>query len=126
MWHWFWVENYGGQPLGFPVHLDLPWTLSWQEQVSTTSMDCDEAACVTRHAVTTSHREDHSAHYVDTVEVRLTLTPAEFDWDFGDGRSGSQAPPFDPVTGLSRAYTDPYTPSPVQWFYNFDSRNFVD
>jgi hypothetical protein len=123
--NWFWVKNYGGQPLVFPLHLDLPWTLYWQEQVWTTSMECNDASCLTRHAVTTSHLEDHSANYVDTINVSVTLTSAEFDWDFGDGRDGSQPAPFDSITGLGRAYTDAYTPSPVAWTYQVDSRKFV-
>ena len=32
--HWFWANNYRGEPLVFPLHLDLPWTPYWQEQVS--------------------------------------------------------------------------------------------
>src|SRR5262249_34744022 len=111
--------------LVFPLHLDLPWTLYWQERVWTLSMECVDAACLTRHAVTTSHLEDHSADYVDTIDVRVTLTPADFEWNFGDGRPGSNPTPYDPITGLGRAYTDPYTPSPVFWTYEFDSRNFV-
>ncbi len=122
--HWFWVNNYRGEPLVFPLHLELPWTLYWQEQVWTTSMACDDTTCVTRHAVMSSHLEDHSANYVDTIDDSVTLTSAEFDWDFGDRTKGSAPPPFDSVTGLGRAYTDPYTPSPVKWFYTFDSRNF--
>jgi hypothetical protein len=42
-------------------------TLYWQEQVWHTFVQCDDASCVTRHAVTTSHLEDHSANYVDTI-----------------------------------------------------------
>ena len=125
MWHWFWVNNYQGQPLDFPLHLDLPWTLYWQEQVWHTSMQCDDATCLTRHAVTTSHLEDHSANYDDTIDLGVTLTSSEWDWDFGDGSAAAKAAPLDPTTGLGRAYTDPYTPSPVQWFYNFDSRDFA-
>jgi len=123
--NWFWVNNYQGQPLVFPLHLDLPWTLYWQEQVWETSMQCDDATCATRHAVTTSHFEDHSANYVDTVDASVTLTSATFDWDFGDGRVGSKPPAFDSITGLGRAYTDPYTPSPVAWTYQMDSRHFI-
>jgi hypothetical protein len=125
MWHWFWVNNYRGEPLAFPLHSDLPWTLYWQERVWTTSMQCDDATCLTRHAVTTSHLEDHSANYVDAIDVSVTLTPVEFVWDFGDGSKGSKPPPYNPVTGLGRAYTDAYTESPVKWFYEFDSRNVV-
>jgi len=123
--NWFWVNNYRGEALVFPLHLDLPWTLYWQVQVWETSMQCDDATCTTRHAVTTSHLEDHSANYIDTIDVSVTLTSAEFDWDFGDGRLGSKPPAFDSITGLGRAYTDPYTPSPVAWTYQFDSRNVV-
>src|SRR5579859_1509732 len=125
MSHWFWVNNYQGQPLVFPLHLDLPWTLYWQEQVWETTMECVDSGCLTRHAVTTSHLEDHSANYVDTVDLGVTLTSSEWEWDFGDGIAGSKPPPFEPTTGIGRAYTDPYTPSPVKWFYNFDSRDFV-
>lgn len=124
IWHWFWVKNYQGEPLVFPLHLELPWTLSWQERLVDTFMECDDDTCQTRHAVTTSHLEDHSTSYVDTIDVSVTLTPAEFHWDFGDGARGSEQP-FDPVTGLGRVYTDPYTESPVKWFYEFDSRDFV-
>ena len=123
--NWFWVNNYRGEALVFPLHLDLPWALYWQVQVWETSMQCDDATCATRHAVTTSHLEDHSANYIDTIDVSVTLTSAEFDWDFGDGRLGSKPPAFDSITGLGRAYTDPYTPSPVAWTYQFDSRNVV-
>jgi len=125
MEHWFWIENYRAQPLIFPLHLDLPWTLSWQERVWTISMECADPGCLTRQAVTTSRLEDHSADYVDTIDVSVTLTPADFEWDFGDGRPGSNPAPYDPITGLGRAYTDPYTASPVYWTYEFDSRHFV-
>jgi hypothetical protein len=125
--HWFWIKNYGGEPLVFPLHLDLPWTLYWQEQVWTTSMECDDAACLKRSAVTTSRLEDHSADYVDTVDLSVTLTPAELDWDYGDGRQQNPQP-FDPVTGLGNAYVrgcGESDCSPVRWFYEFDSRDFI-
>jgi hypothetical protein len=102
--HWFWVNNYKGEPLVFPLHLDLPWTLFWQEQVATVSMECDDATCLTRHAVTTTRLEDHSASYVDTIDTSVTLTSADFNWDFGDGTKGSKPPPYDSVTGLGRGY----------------------
>src|SRR5207253_10747907 len=86
LYHWFWVQNYQGQPLVFTLHLELPWTLFWQEEVTDITMECDDASCVTRHAQMSSHLEDHSADYVDTVDVQITLTPAEFDWDYGDRR----------------------------------------
>jgi len=122
--HWFWVNNYRGEPLVFPLHLELPWTLYWQEEVSTVSMECVDLACTSRRAVTRTYLEDRSANYVDTIDSTVTLSSAEFEWDFGDGTSGSKPPPFDSLTGLGRSYTDPYTPSPVTWFYRFDSRNF--
>jgi hypothetical protein len=122
--HWFWIDNYRSQPLVFPLHLNLPWTLSWQERVWITSMECDNVACLTRHAVTTSHLEDHSAGYVDVIDAQVTLTPAQFEWDYGDGRQ-QHPEPFDPVTGLGRSYPDSRAPSPVTWMYEFDSRDFV-
>jgi hypothetical protein len=124
MEHWFWINNYQSQPLVFPLHLELPWTVYWQEQIWTTSMECDDTACLTRHAVTTSHLEDHSADFVDVIDEEVTLTPARFDWDYGDGRQDGPKP-FDPITGLGLSYPDTRTASPVSWFYEFDSRDFV-
>ena len=132
MFHFFWVKNYNGNPLVFPLHLDLPWTLYWQERITTISMECDDATCVTRHVVTTSHLEDHSANYVDTIDESVTLTPARYDWNFGDGSKGSQPPSYDPMTGLGQPYvrgcaaaSNPPDCSPVKWFYEFDSRDFI-
>jgi len=129
MQHWFWVNNYGGEQLVFPIHLELPWTLYWQEQVWTTSMECDDSTCLTRHAASSSHLEDHSADYTDTIDDTVTLTPAQFDWNFGDGRQ-PRIEPLDPVTGLGQPYvrgcgTGPPDCSPVKWFYEFDSRDFI-
>jgi hypothetical protein len=60
----------------------------------------------------------------DSVTVVVTLTPSNYTWDFGDGRKGSNRR-FAPSEGLGRAYTDPRTPSPVRWSYEFDSRDFA-
>jgi hypothetical protein len=60
----------------------------------------------------------------DSVTVNVRLTPTKYTWNFGDGRTGS-VQSYTPDTGLGRAYTDATHASPVQWSYEFDSRDFA-
>src|SRR5947209_6268345 len=62
----------------------------------------------------------------DNAVVRET--PTLYDWDFGDGRTANDGHPstFATNTGLGRAYTDPYSPSPVLHKYVLSSLKFVD
>lgn len=123
---WFWIQGYQNAPLVPSLHLDLPWTLSWDQDVThseTTACPTDddpEKTCTSSVTVTEHSNEPH----LDQIDVTVTFTPATYTWDFGDGRKGSHLS-FDPATGVGRAYTDPYTPSPVAWSYESDSRDFV-
>jgi hypothetical protein len=66
----------------------------------------------------------HQAAHLDTLDVTLDFHPVTYAWDFGDGRPGSQTP-FDAQDGIGTPYTNPNTPSPVAWNYQWDSRDFV-
>jgi hypothetical protein len=59
----------------------------------------------------------------DSVTVNVRLTPTKYTWNFGDGRTGS-IQSYPPDKGLGRAYTDALHASPVEWSYEFDSRDF--
>src|SRR5438477_431972 len=58
------------------------------------------------------------------VSVAGRLTPTSYTWNFGDGRTGSVRS-YAPEEGLGRPYTDAVHASPVQWSYEFDSRDFA-
>jgi hypothetical protein len=59
----------------------------------------------------------------DSVTVDVRLTPSNYTWNFGDHRSGS-VQSYSADKGLGRSYTDAVHASPVQWSYEFDSREF--
>jgi hypothetical protein len=119
---WFWLDGYQNQVLTPRLHLDLPWTLFYTVDVTTTSTgpcaDNPLKACTTSE----THPEDHQESHLDTVDVTLTFTPASYTWDFGDGRAGSQRT-FPAQMGIGRSYTATRAASPVAWTYQFDSRD---
>jgi hypothetical protein len=59
----------------------------------------------------------------DSVTVNVRLTPTNYTWNFGDGRGGS-VQSYPPDKGRGTAYTNALDASPVQWSYEFDSRDF--
>src|SRR6266542_3148398 len=97
---WFWVAGYDGQVV----------THSKTQHASHT-----ECRLVT--GVPDCHTVD------DSVTVNVRLTPTRYTWNFGDGRTGS-IQSYTPDEGLGRPYTDAVHASPVQWSYEFDSRDF--
>ena len=97
---WFWVAGYDGAPI----------THSKTQHASHTE-------CRLLAGVPDCHTVD------DSVTVTVRLTPTSYTWNFGDGRTGSiQSYPSD--KGLGRPYTHAVHASPVQWTYEFDSRDF--
>jgi hypothetical protein len=119
---WFWLSGYANQVLTPSLHLDLPWTLYYTVDVTTTHTGpCADNAL---QSCTTSetHPEDHQEAHLDTVDVTLTFTPATYAWDFGDGRAGSHKT-FPAQLGIGKSYTDAQAASPVAWTYQIDSRD---
>jgi hypothetical protein len=57
------------------------------------------------------------------MTVDAQVGPTSYEWVFGDGRPRSRRAYPNPA-GLGRAYTDPRTPSPVAWSYEFSSFGF--
>jgi hypothetical protein len=103
---WFWIRNYGGQ------------TLTNSGTISETHQEC--------RAVTdgiTTALECHNVTNSITVDTRAG--PTSYEWTFGDGRADSDQTYPNPK-GLGRAYTDPGTPSPVAWKYEFSSFGYPD
>jgi hypothetical protein len=98
---WFWVQGYDGQVI----------THSKTQHASHTE-------CRLLNGVPDCRTVD------DSVTVTVHLKPVSYTWDFGDGRAGSRRT-FSPSVGLGRPYTDPLHESPVNWSYEFDSRDFV-
>lgn len=98
---WFWVAGYDGAPI----------THSKTQHASHTE-------CRLLAGVPNCRTVD------DSVTVNVRLTPTRYTWNFGDGRTGS-VQSYTPDKGLGRAYTDATTASPVQWSYEFDSRDFA-
>jgi hypothetical protein len=119
---WYWLSGYSNQVLTPSLHLDLPWTLYYTVDVTTTSTgpcaDNPLRFCTTSE----THPEDHQEQHLDTVDVTLTFTPATYAWDFGDGLPGSRQM-FPAQVGIGRSYTDTRSASPVAWTYQFDSRD---
>jgi hypothetical protein len=97
---WFWVAGYSGEPI----------TYSKTQHASHTE-------CRLLAGVPDCHTVD------DSVTVNVRLTPTSYAWNFGDGRTGS-IQSYPPENGLGRPYTDAVHASPVQWSYEFDSRDF--
>lgn len=98
---WFWIQGYDGRVI----------THSKTQHASHTE-------CRLLNGVPDCHSVD------DSVTVDVRLTPTNYKWDFGDGRSGS-VQTYSPDKGLGRPYTDAVQASPVQWSYEFDSRDFA-
>jgi hypothetical protein len=98
---WFWIQNYAGQ------------VLTNSGTISETHAECRRVS----DGVATG-LECHNVTNSMTVEARVG--PTAYEWNFGDGQPHSDKMYPNPV-GLGRAYTDPYTPSPVAWSYQFDN-----
>jgi hypothetical protein len=98
---WFWIANYSGQ------------VLTNSGTISETHREC--------RSVTAGLVRGLECHDVtNTMTVDARVGPTNYEWNFGDGRPQSDESYPNPV-GLGRQYTDPYTPSPVAWSYEFDS-----
>lgn len=105
---WFWLQNYSGQ------------TLTNSGTISETHQECRSVTVAGADPgdPPTTGLECHDV--TNTMVVEARAGPTNYQWTFGDGRAGSQEEYPNP-TGLGRAYTDPYTPSPVAWSYEFSS-----
>jgi hypothetical protein len=103
---WFWIQNYSGQPL------------TNSGTVSETHQECRTVS-----DGITSALECHDVTNSITVDTRAE--PTSYEWVFGDGRANSDQTYPNPK-GLGRAYTDPNTPSPVAWSYEFSSYGYPD
>jgi hypothetical protein len=121
---WFSLSGYHNETLTPSLHMNLPWTLYYTVDVTTTTVgpcpDDPTQSC----SQSETHPEEHQIPHLDTLDVGLDFNPVSYQWDFGDGRPGSQAP-FDARDGIGTPYTNPNTPSPVTWNYQWDSRDFV-
>jgi hypothetical protein len=121
---WFWVDRatYDGQPYTFAVEMPDPWTLDWKTIVHHHDTESGPCADAPNQTCTTSHDWDeiisHHENHLDVVRVTVTLSPAQYSWNFGDG--GSTAV-FHDGAGLGRPYTNPNTPSTVAHKYHFSS-----
>jgi len=122
----FWVDRttYDGQRLVDDQTLSVPWTLSWNEDVTTTTT----APCAADPLLMCTSSETHTEHrqqsYTDTYEVEVQAVPTRYVWDFGDGRPASSQV-FDPVKGLGLPYAPQSALSPVAYRYEWSSLNFV-
>jgi hypothetical protein len=94
---WFWITGYDGSVL-----------------THTKTQHASHTECRLLNGATDCRLVD------DSVTVTVRLTPTHYQWTFGDGQTGSQQIYPNPA-GLGRAYTDPHTPSPVAWSYQFSS-----
>jgi len=133
---WFWVDpiTYEGQVFSVGASMAAPWTLYWDEVIhhhESVTGPCPTDP--TRQCVLGSHDWNetvtHQEEHRDFVEVTVTLTPAQFAWDFGDDmhtwRSESHGA-FPNLLGLGRPFTDPYTPSPVLHIFPESSLRVFD
>ena len=98
---WFWIQNYSGQ------------ALTNSGAISETHQECRTVS----NGITIG-LECHDVTNSITVDARVG--PTKYEWVFGDGRKNSDQTYPNPA-GLGRAYTDPHTPSPVAWSYEFSS-----
>ena len=102
---WFWVANYSGE-----VRTDSGSQSETHTQcrLNNGNLECEP--------VTT------------TITVDVREAPTLYAWDFGDGRTAQDGHPatFATSQGLGRAYTDPYTPSPVLHKFVLSSLKFFD
>ncbi len=133
---WFWVDRrtYEGQVFREPVHIPVPWTLDWDTLVhhhDTSSAPCADdpgQQCTTSHDwdETVHHHEDH----LDAVDVTVTLSPAQYTWDFGDDEGGpwraTSHASFTDGAGLGMPYTDPFHASTVVHKYSQSSLDVFD
>ena len=110
---WFWIQNYAGQ------------VLTNSGTISETHQECRTVS------FPGANPGDPPGHGLECHDVTNTMTvdarvgPTNYQWTFGDGRAGSQLDYPNPA-GLGRAYTDPHTPSPVAWSYEFSSFGHPD
>jgi hypothetical protein len=84
----FWIVpgTYAGQHLVADDTLAVPWTLSWDEDLTTTTT----APCPDDPDQMCTSSETHTRHgeqsYTDTYEVEVQAIPTRYVWDFSDGR----------------------------------------
>jgi hypothetical protein len=121
---WFWLSGYHNETLMPSLHMELPWTLFYTVDVTTTTIGPCPGDPLESCSHSETHPENHQVQHLDTVDVTLTFVPATYTWDFGDGRPGSVTR-YGAGDGIGRPYTDPNTASPVAWNYQWDSRDFV-
>jgi hypothetical protein len=128
---WFWVDRntYGGQAFSEPVHMPVPWTLDYDTLVhhhDTLSAPCPGDPSQT---CTTSRDWDETVHthqdHMDMVDVTVTLSPAQYAWDFGDDDAGpwrqTSHASFPDNAGIGTPYIDPYHASTVTHKYSESS-----
>jgi hypothetical protein len=105
---WFWVKGYNGQ------------TLSDSGTISETHQEC-RVVSVPRANPGDPPSSGLECHNVtNTLTVDVAAGPKSYEWNFGDGRRGSDVT-YPGRSGLGRAYTDANTSSPVAWSYEFSS-----
>ena len=113
---WFWIDGYDGSTFGTSQTLLLP------KQVchSVVERDAGGNAVLDGDGHVSSHDECSTAW--DNLSVEIGVWPQAYDWDFGDGGQHVGCAGLVACTGgLGRAYTDPYTVSPIAHAYTWSS-----
>jgi hypothetical protein len=105
---WFWVQGYNGQ------------TLTNRGTISETHHECRVVSVPSPNPGDPPSSGLECQSVTNTLTVEVAAGPKSYEWNFGDGRKGSDVTYAGP-TGLGRAYTDANTPSPVAWSYEFSS-----
>jgi len=110
---WFWIQNYAGQ------------VLTNTGTISETHQECRSVSVAGANPGDPPTRGLECHDVTNTMVVETRAGPTNYQWTFGDGRAGSQQD-YPPPAGLGRAYTDPHSPSPVSWGYEFSSYGHPD
>jgi hypothetical protein len=134
---WFWVDRatYNGQPYSQTTSLPAPWTLDWDYLVH--HHDAVNGPCPGNpgeSCVVGFHDWDETLHghedHLDMATATVTLTPAQFAWDFGDDADGPPRADSHVVLpggiGMGSPYVGPFSPSPVAHKYRESSRLVFD
>jgi len=133
---WFWVDRatYEGQMFSTQTHVPVPWTLDWDVLVHHHDSSTGPCANDPTQQCTTFNDWDETVHthqdHLDGIDVTVTLSPAQYAWDFGDDENGpwravSHAS-FPDNSGLGTPFVDPFHRSTVAHKYSQSSLDVFD